>query len=264
MCYKVLKTELTWEDALKECANTDSNLASISSQQDQDFITSLIKENYGLVYEQYWGMWIGLNDITSEKSFVWSDGSPVAYFNWNAGEPNDDKDDEDCGMVWPKMGFQWNDSSCGNRKPAICKKRGVALDCDKPKVPKECLDYKTLDDKTRSTTYGLKTYSDIRAASYYTSIRSPDWQGDNWYRFKEPAGTQLPSYYPGYGKCGTRYTAWSPTALPTKLYEETDIKLYFGPFSWQKYWESKVINCDGYYVYYLRNAYYMNSRYCGF
>ena len=31
--------------------------------------------------------WIGMNDWASMGDFVWSDGEPVGYDNWNPGEP---------------------------------------------------------------------------------------------------------------------------------------------------------------------------------
>ncbi len=33
--------------------------------------------------------WIGFNDDASEGNFVWANGEPVCFTNWNVGEPND-------------------------------------------------------------------------------------------------------------------------------------------------------------------------------
>ncbi|MGC3959360.1 MAG: C-type lectin domain-containing protein [Verrucomicrobiota bacterium] len=33
-------------------------------------------------------LWIGLNDISAEGTFVWASGQTVSYLNWAAGEPN--------------------------------------------------------------------------------------------------------------------------------------------------------------------------------
>jgi hypothetical protein len=40
--------------------------------------------------------WIGLSTLSTNSGFVWSDGSPVSYTNWNAGEPNNFLGQENC------------------------------------------------------------------------------------------------------------------------------------------------------------------------
>jgi len=58
-------------------------------------------------------LWIGLNDVALEGTFVWADGTPVGYTNWNAGEPNnstgnDPVNGEDHVMIYG-TGGTWND-----------------------------------------------------------------------------------------------------------------------------------------------------------
>lgn len=33
-------------------------------------------------------MWIGLQDLKRHRQFLWTDNSPLKYYNWNSGEPN--------------------------------------------------------------------------------------------------------------------------------------------------------------------------------
>ena len=40
--------------------------------------------------------WIGLNQLTVANRFIWSDGSPVNFVNWNNGEPNNVNGGENC------------------------------------------------------------------------------------------------------------------------------------------------------------------------
>ena len=40
--------------------------------------------------------WIGLNQLTVANGFVWSDGTPVNFVNWNGGEPNNVNGGENC------------------------------------------------------------------------------------------------------------------------------------------------------------------------
>ena len=66
-------------------------------------------------------LWIGLNDIGTEASYKWSDGSPVAYTNYNYKEPNDLIGVEDCLEMYRWNG-KWNDVHCSMLRPYICKK----------------------------------------------------------------------------------------------------------------------------------------------
>ena len=59
--------------------------------------------------------WIGYNDIGSEGTFGWSDGSANDFTNWHGGEPNNCctgtvPEGEDCTHIWG--GGTWNDMSC--------------------------------------------------------------------------------------------------------------------------------------------------------
>jgi hypothetical protein len=63
--------------------------------------------------------WIGLNDRAAEDTFVWTDGSPVDFTQWGAGEPNN-SGDEDCVHLSSGSG-DWNDLFCGQQNPYICR-----------------------------------------------------------------------------------------------------------------------------------------------
>ena len=52
---------------------------------------------FSLAKDRYDGIWIGLNDRTSESRFTWDDGSVVMYTNWGTNEPNSWRNhNEDC------------------------------------------------------------------------------------------------------------------------------------------------------------------------
>ena len=70
-----------------------------------------------------WSRWIGLSDRSSEKSFVWSDYTPVAYVNWRDGEPNN-VNEEDCVQMYMNDGT-WNDAHCGDKRASICERKGI-------------------------------------------------------------------------------------------------------------------------------------------
>lgn len=44
-------------------------------------------------------LWIGLNDIRTERLFDWSDHSTVSFTSWEYGEPDISTDSEDCVLI---------------------------------------------------------------------------------------------------------------------------------------------------------------------
>ncbi|CAH3127383.1 unnamed protein product [Pocillopora meandrina] len=114
-CYLFRDSDLQpWAAARFKCLNQGGNLVSITSEQEQDFITFHYRRiSAGKI-------WIGLNDWSLERGFTWSDGSPVTYLNWLPGEPNDKTGMENCIEMWPPS-RGWNDQSCADRRGYICK-----------------------------------------------------------------------------------------------------------------------------------------------
>lgn len=58
---------------------------------------------------------IGLTDEVSEGSFVWVDGTPLGFTNWELGEPNDadGRHPEDCAIIAGTRAEKgWDDRPC--------------------------------------------------------------------------------------------------------------------------------------------------------
>ena len=60
--------------------------------------------------------WIGGNDITTETTFLWDDGTAFAFTNWATGEPNNGNAggyQEDCAVIaGARITKQWDDRPC--------------------------------------------------------------------------------------------------------------------------------------------------------
>ncbi|HET9956646.1 MAG TPA: lectin-like protein, partial [Polyangiaceae bacterium] len=83
-------------------------------------------------------LWLGANDISTEKRWVWADakgtqfwqggpltvdGAPVGgrYTNWLSGEPNDAygvPPGEDCAIL--RTDERWEDQACDLEKAFVC------------------------------------------------------------------------------------------------------------------------------------------------
>lgn len=77
--YYVSTIAQTWTQAQSTCQANGGNLATVTSAAVNTLLTNNLPSGGG---------WIGFTDQASEGTFVWVDGSPVTYTNWNTGEPN--------------------------------------------------------------------------------------------------------------------------------------------------------------------------------
>ena len=100
---RCLAPELTWVGADNDCRAWGGLLATIP---DGD-VTVCVRTTVPL--------WIGLNDRGSEDTFVWLDGTPLTYENWNGGEPDNMEGcsaiDSDCVRMLSTSG-EWSDEAC--------------------------------------------------------------------------------------------------------------------------------------------------------
>uniref|UniRef100_A0A672FCS0 C-type lectin domain-containing protein n=1 Tax=Salarias fasciatus TaxID=181472 RepID=A0A672FCS0_SALFA len=104
----------TWFFARDWCKDQGANLAIIDSQDENNFVTSYLKD---LQHQT----WIGLSDLLVENQY-WSDGWPVFFTQWGPGEPSN-LQDEGCVSMHAAFPFHgtWNDTDCAVAKSYICK-----------------------------------------------------------------------------------------------------------------------------------------------
>ena len=114
--YRFQFGSFTWDQAETYCKDTfGGHLASFHSDQEFNAVYDALSSVRGAAPNG----WIGLNDLTAEGTFVWSDGTSVVYTNWKSGEPNDAGNNEDCGEL---TGAKWIDAPCDRTQSAICKR----------------------------------------------------------------------------------------------------------------------------------------------
>ncbi|XP_073715681.1 macrophage mannose receptor 1 isoform X2 [Misgurnus anguillicaudatus] len=81
-CYKFFDNtcKMSWQKSRDHCISNGGNLVSVRSHTEQFFLTTLMLSAVDDV-------WIGLNDIASERNFMWTDNRAVRYTNWLKGQP---------------------------------------------------------------------------------------------------------------------------------------------------------------------------------
>ncbi|XP_041103278.1 lactose-binding lectin l-2-like [Polyodon spathula] len=118
-CYHYYSVTKTWADAELHCLSLGGNLASVHSDDDNQFIQDLIKSNEKKVSLT----WLGGSDCFKEGSWVWTDGSKWDYSHWNKNEPNNQGVENCLHTNWGGSGG-WNDYSCTAQYPFVCVTKG--------------------------------------------------------------------------------------------------------------------------------------------
>jgi len=108
--------DYTWAEAEDECRGRGLRLASIHSQQEQDFVTGELQRSGG-----WSGGWTGLTDAATEGEWQWSDGTPVDYLNWGEGQGTGG-DSLNCVLTSASHG-EWYDVPCGIRLGVVCRRQ---------------------------------------------------------------------------------------------------------------------------------------------
>merc|ERR1719233_1691217 len=127
----------------------------------------------------------------------------------------------------------------------------------------ECTSHNILNDATRRRTHGSGKYGDADSAGGHT--KSPDWQGQGWYRIMEPAGTIITEQDPGKRHCGTTESGFIADGRghPSQVGETVDRKIcYNSPdAACDEPKTIQITHCGLFYVYELTYEQW-NNRMC--
>ena len=74
-CYHKFDEDKTWQAANDDCVSKNGHLASIHSEDENIFITSMLSHK----------TWIGLLKVHKGGQRHWSDGSVYDYTKWKSG-----------------------------------------------------------------------------------------------------------------------------------------------------------------------------------
>jgi len=108
-CYKTFGDITNWNNAKDTCLSHDANLASIHSQEEDDFISSIPSDN------DNYAVWIGL--YWDNDEFKYEDGSVFDYSDWYS-QPTE----EGCVYMSANYSYHWFDNGCDTYVRFVCKK----------------------------------------------------------------------------------------------------------------------------------------------
>jgi len=102
----------TWAAHAAYAGSNNGKLLSVLNQG----MTTYLQSAFG-TRGKYW---IGFNDIDSEGTWVWDDGSTTCYENWGTNSPsNSGSFGEDCAEYLAGEQGKWNDLNCGEDRFAL-------------------------------------------------------------------------------------------------------------------------------------------------
>ncbi|VDO98413.1 unnamed protein product [Heligmosomoides polygyrus] len=124
----------TFGDAEQVCVSNGGHLTSIHSTDENNFVSDISKS--GTEYKSGADLtWVGLQQANypQDTKWTWTDGTPLDYFRWAPGQPDNYKGLEHCGQTHSDYigkdaakdnSYQkWNDCECSTEMRAyVCKK----------------------------------------------------------------------------------------------------------------------------------------------
>ncbi|HSD91110.1 MAG TPA: C-type lectin domain-containing protein [Kofleriaceae bacterium] len=107
-CFVFVSTPVTYLQARAACQAMTAHLAYLKTAALDTAAEALIGAA---------NTWIGANDMATEGTFVWDDGSALVFTNWHTGEPNSGGTgatyQEDCVIIaGARVDKQWDDRPC--------------------------------------------------------------------------------------------------------------------------------------------------------
>ncbi|XP_062838169.1 CD209 antigen-like protein C isoform X1 [Anolis carolinensis] len=114
--YYISKGRKTWYDAENFCVSRHAHLASILSEEEQNYINSQLNRS----------TWIGLSDEEEEGVWEWTDGSSLTIQYWSSSHAIISRisgsEEKDCTSMEPSHSrSSWQEANCHDLKQWVCK-----------------------------------------------------------------------------------------------------------------------------------------------
>lgn len=105
--YEVFFGNYTWEEANELAQSQGYHLATITSQDEQDYVQGLLSDYQG----EFWlGAYQDPDEDDAMAGWSWVTGEAWEYTNWQPNEPNDYMGIQEMYLgMWGKYDYRWND-----------------------------------------------------------------------------------------------------------------------------------------------------------
>jgi Lectin C-type domain len=104
--YVELATSLTWDGAQAAaealtCCGAPGHLVTVGDAAERDFVQAMMSGagRYG---------WVGFNDVDTEGTYVWTDGTTLDTSLFTPKSYNGDPDVDDCGLFLNHMWYSFD------------------------------------------------------------------------------------------------------------------------------------------------------------
>jgi len=190
---KILSKKMNFKEAMKACDKEGGQLMRIDSKDDQKRVEGAIKQKQPrLSGRDHW--WIGFWQPQGAKTpYVWTDGCPAEYTQWNRGEPNFAH--EQCVLVGWARSLNWFDHSCGWKSYPVCQipagKKPPAnkippASGDRPQLTEANLCAKEWDKNDKCFCKGTVYYGTIKSIMAMNPPKFSKKQSDTYLRCNNP------------------------------------------------------------------------------
>ncbi|CAB1345754.1 unnamed protein product [Coregonus sp. 'balchen'] len=121
LCYedsvKIVEESKTWEQALDHCIKNYRGLLRIESEKDQRVVEQNLRRAGVNV-----SVWVGLRQSQLFGFWVWTNGLPVGWSNWEGDRQPEQPLSNHCGAMATVVGYKWSDQDCLSMFFFICEK----------------------------------------------------------------------------------------------------------------------------------------------
>ncbi|XP_018423464.1 PREDICTED: tetranectin isoform X2 [Nanorana parkeri] len=117
-CYLSVFEPKNYHQASDDCIAQGGTLSTPESRDENDFLNDYVRKSLGMTSE----VWIGINDMANEGSWVDMTGSRISFKHWETGttlEPNGGKQ-ENCALLSEAANGKWFDKNCKEELPFVC------------------------------------------------------------------------------------------------------------------------------------------------